>query len=95
MSCSRRFLGSSSSTPPPVNEARPARSLLVERWRDAQDAGLIRADLDAVDVTRLALAVVRGWLQFHEYIAASTRVADGDGLDEIAGALITVLAPPR
>lgn len=59
------------------------------------NAGLIRADLDAVDVTRLALAVVLGWLQFHEYIAASTRVADGDALDEIAGALITVLAPPR
>jgi AcrR family transcriptional regulator len=67
---------------------------LVERWRQAQEAGVIRADLDPADVTRLVLAVVLGWLQFHEYIAASTGTNDGDGLDEIATALATVLAPP-
>jgi len=35
-----------------------------------------------------------GWLQFHEYIASSTRVEDGDSLDEIAAALTKLLVRP-
>lgn len=71
----------------------PGIERFMDRWPQAQAAGLIREDLDPADVTRLVLAVMLGWLQFHEYIAASTHLEDGDALDEIAGLLVTLLSP--
>ena len=66
----------------------------IGTWSDAQESGLIRDDVDPRDVARLTLATMLGWLQFHEYIASSTRVEDGDSLDEIAAALTKLLVRP-
>lgn len=65
---------------------------LVDGWRRAQAAGLVRTDIPAEDLARVMLATALGWLQFHEYIAASTRT-DTDALDEIARALAVLVAP--
>ena len=71
----------------------PGIDRFVDSWAEAQREGLIRNDLDPADVARLVLAAMLGWLQFHEYIAASTHVVDGDALDEIAAVLATLLRP--
>jgi AcrR family transcriptional regulator len=66
----------------------------VDNIAEAQKAGAVRDDLDPTDVARLMLATMLGWLQFHEYIAASTHVEHGDVLDELATTLAIVLRPP-
>lgn len=73
--------------------AFPGIARFIDVWSDAQGAGLIRGDIPPVDVARLMLATMLGWLQFHEYIAASTHLDQGDSLDEITVALMTLLAP--
>jgi hypothetical protein len=54
---------------------------------------VVRDDLDPADIARLMLAAMLGWLQFHEYIAASTHVPNGDALDELAATLAVLLRP--
>jgi AcrR family transcriptional regulator len=65
----------------------------VDNFAEAQQDGVVRDDLDPADIARLMLAAMLGWLQFHEYIAASTHVPKGDALDELAATLAVLLRP--